>query len=229
MKEKSYYLSASIICANMLELGNAVREVEKSGCDMIHYDVMDGVFVPRYGLLPEVLESIKTITEMPVYVHMMTIEPEKYLSAFINAGADCMVVHAEACTHLHRTLSEIKNKGKKAGVALNIASPLSILDYVLDDIDMVTLMAINPGIVGHKIIPKIFDKIKDLKTKLIQRGKEKILIEIDGGVTFESAPLMLENGADILVCGSSTIFKKNKGITDCVAEFKEILVANNNQ
>ncbi len=213
----------------MLELGNAVREVEKSGCDMIHYDVMDGVFVPRYGLLPEVLESIKTITEMPVYVHMMTIEPEKYLSAFINAGADCMVVHAEACTHLHRTLSEIKNKGKKAGVALNIASPLSILDYVLDDIDMVTLMAINPGIVGHKIIPKIFDKIKDLKTKLIQRGKEKILIEIDGGVTFESAPLMLENGADILVCGSSTIFKKNKGITDCVAEFKEILVANNNQ
>lgn len=229
MKEKSYYLSASIICANMLELGNAVREVEKSGCDMIHYDVMDGVFVPRYGLLPEVLESIKTITEMPVYVHMMTIEPEKYLSAFINAGADCMVVHAEACTHLHRTLSEIKNKGKKAGVALNIASPLSILDYVLDDIDMVTLMAINPGIVGHKIIPKIFDKIKDLKTKLIQRGKEKILIEIDGGVTFESAPLMLENGADILVCGSSTIFKKNKGITDCVAEFKEILVANNTQ
>lgn len=213
----------------MLELGNAVREVEKSGCDMIHYDVMDGVFVPRYGLLPEVLESIKTITEMPVYVHMMTIEPEKYLSAFINAGADCMVVHAEACTHLHRTLSEIKNKGKKAGVALNIASPLSILDYVLDDIDMVTLMAINPGIVGHKIIPKIFDKIKDLKTKLIQRGKEKILIEIDGGVTFESAPLMLENGADILVCGSSTIFKKNKGITDCVAEFKEILVANNTQ
>lgn len=229
MKEKSYYLSASIICANMLELGNAVREVEKSGCDMIHYDVMDGVFVPRYGLLPEVLESIKTITEMPVYVHMMTIEPEKYLSAFINAGADCMVVHAEACTHLHRTLSEIKNKGKKAGVALNIASPLSILDYVLDDIDMVTLMAINPGIVGHKIIPKIFDKIKDLKTKLIQRGKEKILIEIDGGVTFESTPLMLKNGADILVCGSSTIFKKNKGITDCVAEFKEILVANNTQ
>ena len=118
MRKKFYYLSASLICANMLELGNAVRDIEKSGCDMIHYDVMDGVFVPRYGLLPEALESVKTITRLPVSVHMMTIEPEKYLPAFIDAGADCLVVHAEVCTHLHRTLSLIKDRGKKAGVAL---------------------------------------------------------------------------------------------------------------
>ena len=223
MRKKFYYLSASLICANMLELGNAVRDIEKSGCDMIHYDVMDGVFVPRYGLLPEALESVKTITRLPVSVHMMTIEPEKYLPAFIDAGADCLVVHAEVCTHLHRTLSLIKDRGKKAGVALNITTPLSVLDYVLDNIDTITLMAINPGIVGHKIIPIVYKKIEELNRMLMRYGKQNILIEIDGGVTFESAPLMLESGADILVCGSSTLFKKEGSVEDSMRDLREIL------
>lgn len=221
--KKRYYLSASLVCANMLEMGNAVKEIESSGCDMIHYDVMDGVFVPRYGLLPELLSAVKPITNLPVYVHMMTVEPEKYVPAFADAGADCIVVHPEACTHLHRTLKTIKDTGKKSGVALNIATPLSVLDYILDDIDMVMLMAINPGIVGHKIIPVVFDKIKDLKAKLIERGKEDIIIEIDGGVTLESAPLMLKAGADMLVCGSSTIFKKDRSIHDCVMTLRDVL------
>ncbi len=221
--KKRYYLSASLVCANMLEMGNAVKDIESSGCDMIHYDVMDGVFVPRFGLLPELLNAVKTNTNLPVYVHMMTIEPEKYVPAFADAGADCIVIHPEACTHLHRTLKTIKDNEKKSGVALNIATPLSILDYILDDIDVITLMAINPGIVGHKIIPVIFDKIKDLKLKLIEKGKEDIIIEIDGGVTLESAPLMLKAGADMLVCGSSTIFKKDRSIQDCVMTLKDIL------
>ena len=223
MRKKFYYLSASLICANLLALGNAVRDREKSGCDMIHYDVMDGVFVPRYGLLPEALESVKTITRLPVSVHMMTIEPEKYLPAFIDAGADCLVVHAEVCTHLHRTLSLIKDRGKKAGVALNITTPLSVLDYVLDNIDTITLMAINPGIVGHKIIPIVYKKIEELNRMLMRYGKQNILIEIDGGVTFESAPLMLESGADILVCGSSTLFKKEGSVEDSMRDLREIL------
>ena len=154
---------------------------------------------------------------------MMTIEPETYLSDFIDAGADCLVVHAEVCTHLHRTLSLIKDRGKKAGVALNITTPLSVLDYVLDNIDTITLMAINPGIVGHKIIPIVYKKIEELNRILMRYGKQNILIEIDGGVTFESAPLMLESGADILVCGSSTLFKKEGSVEDSMRDLREIL------
>jgi ribulose-phosphate 3-epimerase len=223
MQKKPYYLSASLICANMLNLEDELKKIELSGCDAIHFDVMDGVFVPRYGLYPEILELVKSVISIPVYVHMMTVEPEKYIQTFANAGADCIAVHAESCVHLHRTLKLIKSNGIKVGVALNIATPLSVLEYVLDEIDLIMLMAINPGIVGHKLIPNVFNKIRNLRDFLTLNNNDGIIIEIDGGVTFESAPKMLENGANMLVCGSSTIFKKDKPIIECVSALKGIL------
>jgi ribulose-phosphate 3-epimerase len=217
----SYQLSASLICANMLELKDTVQQIDSSGCNNIHYDVMDGVFVPRYGLYPELLSSVKAITSLPIYVHMMTVEPEKYIQTFVDAGADCISVHAEACVHLHRVINLIKSQGIKAGIVLNVATSLSVLDYVLDEIDLIMLMAINPGIVGHKIIPCIYSKIKDCREKLVKKGiSEKVTVEIDGGVTMESAPLMLTAGANMLVCGSSTIFKSDRTISECVCSLR---------
>ena len=218
-KNKKYFLSASLVCANMLELDSEVERIVAGGCDYIHFDVMDGVFVPRYGLHPEMLTSIRKKTDLPIDVHLMTVEPEQYVKTFIDAGATFITVHAEACTHLHRTINTIKKYGAKAAVALNHATPLTDLDYVLDDIDLVLLMAINPGIVGHKLIPKAIDKISDLRNKLGEKYKG-VIIEIDGGVTFESAPLMLDAGADMLVCGSSTIFKPDSPVDIKTKELK---------
>jgi len=219
---KKYYLSASLVCANMLDLDMEIERIVTGGCDYIHFDVMDGVFVPRYGLHPEMLAAVRKKTDLPIDVHLMTVEPEQYVKTFIDAGATFITVHAETCAHLHRTLNTIKKFGAKSAVALNHATPLSVLDYVLDDIDLVLLMAINPGIVGHKLIPKAIDKISDLRYKLGERYKD-VIIEIDGGVTFESASIMLDAGADMLVCGSSTIFKPDVSVDIKTKELKKHL------
>lgn len=203
---KKYILSASLICANMLKLEDEIKRLVLGGAKSIHFDIMDGIFVPRYGLPPEILVATRSITDLSIDAHMMTVEPEKYIKTFIDAGANFITVHAEACTHLHRTLKIIQENGAKVGIALNHSTPLSALDYILDDIDLILLMAINPGIVGHQLIPKAIEKISDLRTKLGEKYKD-VIIEIDGGVTFESAPKLLKAGANMLVCGSSTIFK----------------------
>lgn len=220
MKKNKFELSASLICANFLNLDKEIEQINQSGCDYIHFDVMDGVFVPRYGLFPEMLKYIKAKTSLPIDVHFMTVEPEQYVKVFADAGADIINVHVEACNHLHRTINVIKNLGVKAGVTLNPATPLNVLDYIIDEIDIVQLMAINPGIVGHKLIPKIMDKISDLNLKIEDRN---VLIEIDGGVSPESASLMIKNGASILVCGSSTIFKPGIDVDVKTKEFISLL------
>jgi ribulose-phosphate 3-epimerase len=204
-------IAASIICADLGNLSAEVQRVEAGGADWIHFDVMDGVFVPRYGLPPEMLQTIRTQSTLPVDVHLMVSNPEPYLPTFAQAGATVIAVHAEACPHLHRTITHIKKTGVEAGVALNPATPLSILDYVLDDISLVVLMAINPGIVGHQLIPGMFDKITQLKEKI---GNRAIAIEIDGGVTFDSAPQMIARGATMLVCGTGTIFRPHEAPVD---------------
>ena len=168
---------------------------------------MDGHFVNRYGLYPEILTAIRQKTNIPVDVHMMVSNPEDYIDLYKNAGADYYNIHIESSNQLHRCITKIKNSGMKAGVALNPATPLSSLDWVINDIEMVVLMAINPGIVGHKIIPSIISKTKQLRKYAIDNGNPNLLIEIDGGVTFETAPKFMEAGADILVCGTGTIFR----------------------
>ncbi len=217
---RSYKLSASFICGNAMTFAEEIRLLEKGGIDSIHFDVMDGDFVPRYGLYPELLRDIRSVTSLPIDVHMMTRSPEKYVTEFAKAGATYVVVHAEATNHLHRAVSLIKNEGVKPGVALNLATPLSVLDYILDDIDVVMLMAINPGIVGHKLVPFSVQKIMDLRKKLDALGKSDIEIEIDGGVTPESGPLMIAAGATVLVCGTSVIYKKEKPLDEKIREFR---------
>ncbi len=218
MKNK-YYLSASLICANQINIERDIKLLEKGKIDYLHFDAMDGNFVPRYGMYSEQLSAIKKITNIPVDVHMMIEEPQRYIDEFITAGADIIAVHAEACKHLHHTLKKIKDSGIKSGVVLNFATPLNVLDYLLDYVDMVELMAINPGIVGHKIIPEIYKKISDLKNIIIKSGK-KIIIEIDGGVNPDTAPEMIKAGADMLVCGTSSIFKPDITVDKKIIEFR---------
>lgn len=202
-----YYISASIVCGNMLALGDDVAALEKAGVDYIHFDVMDGNFVPRLGLHPEMLGSITSATDIPVDVHLMLQQPDAYIPAFAKAGAEIITVHAEACSQLRRTLQLIKETGVKAGVALNPATPLHVLDCIWEEMDLVIIMAIKPGILGQKLIPGTIDKIRDLKDRA--GGRENLLIEIDGGVTFENAPDLLKAGANMLVCGSATLFNNS--------------------
>lgn len=216
-----YKLSASLVCANMINLSEEIKSLERGKIDYIHFDVMDGSFVPRFGLHPEMLTAIKKITNIPVDVHLMVDYPEEYISDFAKAGADIIAVHAESTKHLHRVIKKIRDSGIKAGVALNPATPLNVLDYVLDDIDLVVLMAINPGIVGHKLIPCAMNKIIDLRKKLAKHPK--IMIQIDGGVTQESAAEMVKKGATMLVCGSSTIFRPPEKIETKIKELRKII------
>lgn len=217
----TYKLAASLICANHLNFEQDIKLLEAGGIDQIHFDVMDGHFVPRLGLYPELLQSIKTLTKLPVDVHMMMDNYEFIIPAFVKSGADYIVVHAEPTHHLHRVVKLIRDLGAKAGVALNITTPLSALDYVLDDISLVMLMAINPGIVGHKLIPQVYNKIKELKEKIANHPD--IIIEIDGGVSPESAAQMINFGANTLVCGTSAIFKPGGKLDDKVKEFRSII------
>jgi ribulose-phosphate 3-epimerase len=219
---KSYNLAASLICGNPLLLRQEVEDLIKGGIDYIHFDVMDGMFVPRYGLYPELLKAVRFITQLPIEVHMMTEEPARYVAKFAEAGATIISVHAEACRHLHYTLKTIRDNGVKVGVVLNYATPLGVLDYIMDDINLVMLMAINPGIIGHKLIPGVIKKIADLRKKINESGRN-IIIEIDGGVNPESAASMIKAGANILACGVSAIYKSDVTLDVKIKEFREII------
>ena len=216
-----YQLTASIICADLLNLKEEMGLLKKGKIDRIHFDVMDGIFVPRYGLPPEILRQIHEVTDIPITVHLMVQDPEPYIEVFAKAGADAFVFHIERIFHANRVLKKVKDAGMKAGVALNPATSLGVLDYVLEDVDVIMLMAINPGILGHKLIPQMLKKIADLKNKL--KNNPDIKIEIDGGVTSESAPKMIANGADILVCGNSTIFKSDERIDKKIKQLRQVI------
>lgn len=219
---KHCHLAASIICGNPFNLEADLAALEKGGIDYIHFDVMDGIFVPRYGLYPEYLKAIRSKTDIPIEVHMMVQDPEPYITDFVNAGANILTPHIEPLRHAHRTIMRIKDAGVKAGLALNYGTSLSVLDYLLEDLDIVMLMAINPGIVGHKLIPGTIQKIADLREK-IDAIEKNILIEIDGGVTPESGMEMKKAGANILVCGTGTIFQPPAKLEDKIQEFRSTL------
>lgn len=219
---KHCQLAASIICGNPLNLEADLEALEKGGIDYIHFDVMDGIFVPRYGLFPEYLKAIRSKTDLPIEVHMMVQDPEPYIDEFIRAGATILTPHIEPLSHAHRTVMKIKGAGAKVGLALNPGTSLSSIDYVLEDLDLVMLMAINPGIVGHKLIPETMKKIADLRRRIDETGKD-IIIEIDGGVTPESGIQMTEAGANMLVCGTGTIFQSPAKLDDKIREFRTTL------
>ncbi|TXH02282.1 MAG: ribulose-phosphate 3-epimerase [Candidatus Moraniibacteriota bacterium] len=217
-------LAASIICGSPMSIEDDLAALERGGIDYIHFDVMDGVFVPRYGLFPEYLRAIRSKTKLPIEVDMMVQDPEPYIQDFVSARATALTPHIEPLKHPHRTIRRIHEAGVLAGLALNYGTPLSSLDYLLDDLDIVMLMAINPGIVGHKIIPGIMKKIEDLRKKIDFANIDRdIILEIDGGVTPDSGIRMLHAGANMLVCGTGTIFQPPALLDEKIHSFRSTL------
>lgn len=222
---KNIKIAASLICADPLNLENEVHELIQSKVDLIHFDVMDGSFVPRYGLYPEILKAIKTKGGCPlVDVHIMAENPEDHIDIFSKSGADYFNFHIEATKHPHRVIKKIINSGMKAGVALNPNTSIEELKWLIQDIDMVVLMTINPGIVGHKFIPEMYAKINELREFSVLNGKPDLIIEIDGGVTPENTNELIKAGANALVCGNGTIFRPHEDtIINKVNHLRKIL------
>lgn len=198
-----YRLSPSILSADFSKLGEQVRILEDAGAPWLHIDVMDGQFVPPVSFGDVVIRSVRPVSKMFFDVHLMVTEPDRFVDDYAKAGADMFTVHAEACAHLDRTLQHIHESGMKAGVALNPATPLQVLDYVLDKVDMVLIMTVNPGYGGQKYIPSMTAKIRDLRRKLDEAGYQDLPIEVDGGINASTIDTVLGAGASVIVAGSA--------------------------
>ena len=201
-------IAPSILSADFTALGEAIARVEAAGADQLHVDVMDGHFVPNLTIGPPVIESIRKRTKLPLDVHLMIEEPERWIETYVRAGADYLTIHAEACTHLQRALTLIRETGARSGVALNPSTPPEVLQYVLDDLDLVLVMSVNPGFGGQSFIPTAYDKIRRLRTML---GTRDVLVSVDGGVKAANAGALAQAGATVLVAGSSVFGTADPG------------------
>ncbi|HLR70578.1 MAG TPA: ribulose-phosphate 3-epimerase [Pseudogracilibacillus sp.] len=202
-------IAPSILSANFTKLGEEIIEVEKGGADYIHVDVMDGHFVPNITIGPLIVEAIKPITSLPLDVHLMIENPDRYIATFASVGASIITVHQETCAHLHRTIHLIKDQGVKAGVVINPATPVEMIKEILPNVDLVLIMTVNPGFGGQSFIREMIPKIKmvhDLREKLLYDYE----IEVDGGVNVDTAKLCTDAGADVLVAGSAIFNRTNR-------------------
>jgi len=205
---RSVLIAPSILSADFGRLADEVRAVEQAGADYIHVDVMDGRFVPNITLGPVLVEAVRRATRLPLDVHLMIVEPEKYVEAFAAAGANLISVHVETSPHLHRTLHQIRQAGARPAAVLNPATPVELVGDVLDDLDMVLVMSVNPGFGGQRFIPRALDKIRRLRQLLNSRGL-KVDIEVDGGIDPDTAPRAIEAGANVLVAGTAVFHAKD--------------------
>jgi ribulose-phosphate 3-epimerase len=195
-------IAPSILSSDFGRLEEEIKAVEKAGADIIHVDVMDGRFVPNITIGPKVVQAVRKATSLPIDVHLMIVEPDKYIQEFAEAGADYLTVHSEACIHLNRTLAAIREQGVKAGVALNPSTPLCDLDWVWEYMDLLLIMSVNPGFGGQEFIPNCLEKISGARVEIDMRGMD-VVLEVDGGIKITNAKEVAESGADILVAGSA--------------------------
>jgi ribulose-phosphate 3-epimerase len=204
----SHKIAPSILAADFANIQRDVEMINRSEADWFHIDIMDGVFVPNISFGFPVMSAIKQYASKPLDVHLMISDPDRYITAFKKAGADVLTVHYEACTHLHRTIQAIKAEGMKAGVALNPHTPVQVLKDVIEELDLVCVMSVNPGFGGQKFIRNTFTKVRELKS-MILNSESTAIIEIDGGVGTDNAKLLVDCGADVLVAGSSVFKAEN--------------------
>jgi len=202
-------VAPSILSADFGRLGEEVKAIEAAGADYVHVDVMDGRFVPNLTIGPVVVEAVRRATTLPLDVHLMIVEPEKYIADFVKAGASIITVHVETCPHLHRTLEQIRHAGAKPSVVLNPSTPLAAIEEILGDVTQVLVMSVNPGFGGQSFIPSSVDKVRRLKGMLEARGLSGVDIEVDGGVNPHTAREVIDAGANVLVAGNAVFREKD--------------------
>ncbi len=215
-------IAASILSADFARLGEQVREAEDAGADWIHVDVMDGHFVPNLTVGPLIVRALRPITNLPLDVHLMIEQPDRLIPEFARAGADVLTVHVETCPHLHRAIQQIKELGVKAGVTLNPGTPLTLLQEILADVDLVLIMSVSPGFGGQSYIPGSTDKIARLRQMLDDRGLARVELEVDGGIKSHNVAEVVRAGASILVIGSA-IFNRQGSVAANIAALREQL------
>ncbi len=220
-KNKQIKLAPSILSADFARLGEQVAEATEAGADYIHIDVMDGHFVPNITIGAPVVASLRSWTHLPLDVHLMIERPERYIADFADCGASIITVHVEACLHLHQTIQLIKKLGVKAGVALNPATPLSSIDEIIPQVDLILIMSVNPGFGGQPFIPETLEKIARLRSILDSR-KAKAELEVDGGVTINNAPSIVQAGANVLAIGAS-LFTAEEGIGQALQKIRKAI------
>jgi ribulose-phosphate 3-epimerase len=220
---KAIKIEASLACANFKNLEAEIEQLGAAGIDYLHIDIMDGKFVPNFALDFGIMQTARELCGIPQECHLMVVEPERYIEQTVASGAEYVAIHYEATYHVQKALQQIRDTGAKSGIALNPATPLTNLEYILDDIDMVTIMTVNPGFAGQKLIPAMLRKISDVQALLSSTGHDNVEIQVDGNVSFEHIPAMVAAGASMLVGGTSSVFHKDYSIGEAVAAVRAIV------